>query len=87
MIYCDFGEPKTNIHTMWGAMLLPRYAAFTGSNMIPSQALFKARLAICEADGKVYWYKNGENSKLGEDLTNEELKQFLFQKLSSEVIR
>lgn len=87
MIYCDLGEPRNLIRTMWGAMILPRYASFTGTNMMPSQVLFKSHRIICEDGNQVYWIKNREAGKMDSPLTEEELKQFMWQKLSTELIR
>lgn len=87
MIYCDFGEDITHIRTVQGVMKLKRYAAFTSTRVMPSQALFRAKSVICEENGKVYWYKNREIREEDKMLTAEELKQFMWQKLSTEVVK
>jgi hypothetical protein len=85
MIYCDFGQDVVvsvlNANTVV-ARKLKRYTAFT--RYLPTQALYKAHSIVAERDGRIYWEKNRYGNE-GKDLTAEELEQFMWQKLSSEM--
>lgn len=87
MLYVDFGKDVV-IATMGGARRFKRYTAFSHMNrMISPSVMYKAQTMITElSDGsKLVWAKN-RNGCENMELTEEELKQFMFQKLSTEYV-
>lgn len=88
MLYVDFGKDVV-IRTFTGLKQFKRYTAFKNARAVrdvPVAVMFEAHTIIIESqDGsKVEWHKNRHRG-LGV-LTAEELEQFVWQKLSSEVI-
>ena len=87
MLYVDFGKDVV-IQTFTGLKQFNRYTAFKNARSIrevPATVMVEAHTIIIESqDGsKVAWHKNRHRG-LGA-LTAGELKQFLFQKLASEI--
>lgn len=88
MLYVDFGKDVV-IATMGGARRFKRYTAFSHRNgMISPSVMYKAQTMITESlDGdKLIWAKNRDGRNNNLELTEEEIKQFMFQKLSTEYV-
>lgn len=85
MFYFDFDQDVV-VRVAFSNKKLKRYSAFSHMDLAPLQARFKARSVVLEhEDGTCTWVKNRYHTT--EQLTEEELKQFLFQKLASEIVR
>jgi hypothetical protein len=88
MIYCDYGYPDGWMLRS-GDKLLKRYSAFTSERLMSYVEKNAAHTIIYEdeSDGRVWWWKNVYKNAEDKELTKKELKQFFFQKLSSEIVR
>ena len=84
MFYFDFGQ-DTVIRTFNSTKKLKRYTAFSDMNFAPLDARFKAQTIVFEkSNGTCEWIKNRWHAT--KQLNEEELKQFVFQKLSTEFV-
>ena len=84
MFYFDFGQ-DTVIRTFNGTKKLKRYTAFSDMNLAPLDAQFKAQTIVFEkSNGTCEWIKNRWHASTF--LNEKELKQFVFQKLSTEFV-
>lgn len=87
MLYFDFGDDIV-IQTYSGIRKFKRYSSFSNSKNVPTLVLFKAHTIIAETmDGKRIWWHKNRDKHTATPLTEEELKQFMFQKLATEHVQ
>lgn len=84
MFYFDFGEDVV-VRVAFTRKKLKRYTAFRALDIAPLDAKFKAQSIIFEqSNGTCAWIKNRWHPNV--ELNEEELKQFVFQKLATEFV-
>lgn len=82
MIYCDFGVDGIVLRNAVSIKRVNRYVKFDCVETVPIRAMYKATTIIEEtSDRNPYWYKNPH--RMHTHLSEDELKQFFFQKLAS----
>jgi len=79
--YFDFGENNVPIKTFSGVRILPRYICVKNSLSLVS-IFYRAHTIIEVTDEGPIWYKSRDKEK-GTKLTEDELRDFTFQVLSS----
>lgn len=85
MFYFDFGGDIV-VRSAFTRKKLKRYSAFSELDLAPLDARYQAETIVLERpNGTCKWIKNRWHDT--KDLDEDELKQFLFQKLSTEFIR
>ena len=88
MLYVDFGKDVV-VRTVAGPIRFKRYTAFKNARSlrdVPTIVMHKAQTMIAESlDGSKVWWQKNQCKEVPKTLTAGELKQFLFQKLASEI--
>ena len=85
MFYFDFGKDVVVRVGVASKKKLKRYTAFSNMAFVPLDARYQAQTIIFErSNGTCEWMKNRWHAT--KELNEEELKQFVFQKLATEFV-